>query len=318
MQIDVFNGDADGICALIQLRLAMPKSSKLISGVKRDIGLLAKVHANSGDDVAVLDVSMRVNRPYLVSLLENGINVFYADHHQSGEISSHQNLTALIDTNANICTSLIINRYLNNRFAEWAIVGAFGDNLDNSAMALARQFDFTESELQQLKMLGCCVNYNGYGDDISELNFAPCELYQKMVAYRSPMEFIADNSALNQQLLNGYHNDLKKAQQLVPEYESDKVALYILPNASWARRVTGTFGNELATQNPDKAHAILIEKENGNYQVSVRSPLNAKSGADELCSQFSTGGGRKAAAGINELEKESFNKFFKQYLKSFD
>jgi hypothetical protein len=37
MQYDVFNGDADGICALVQLRLAKPIQSNLITGVKRDI-----------------------------------------------------------------------------------------------------------------------------------------------------------------------------------------------------------------------------------------------------------------------------------------
>ena len=36
---DVFNGDADGICALLQLRLAAPADSTLITGVKRDIDL---------------------------------------------------------------------------------------------------------------------------------------------------------------------------------------------------------------------------------------------------------------------------------------
>jgi len=35
--IDVFNGDADGICALHQLRLAEPVESTLVTGVKRDI-----------------------------------------------------------------------------------------------------------------------------------------------------------------------------------------------------------------------------------------------------------------------------------------
>ena len=37
---DVFNGDADGICALVQLRLATPIESVLITGAKREIALL--------------------------------------------------------------------------------------------------------------------------------------------------------------------------------------------------------------------------------------------------------------------------------------
>ncbi len=42
---DVFNGDADGICALLQLRLANPLESILVTGVKRDIRLLQRVDA---------------------------------------------------------------------------------------------------------------------------------------------------------------------------------------------------------------------------------------------------------------------------------
>jgi len=41
--IDIFNGDADGICALIQYRLANPAESTLVTGVKRDISLLERV-----------------------------------------------------------------------------------------------------------------------------------------------------------------------------------------------------------------------------------------------------------------------------------
>ena len=44
---DVFNGDADGICALHQLRLTYPVSATLITGAKRDIKLLEKVEALS-------------------------------------------------------------------------------------------------------------------------------------------------------------------------------------------------------------------------------------------------------------------------------
>ena len=39
---DVFNGDADGICALQQLRLQFPREAERISGLKRDIDLLRR------------------------------------------------------------------------------------------------------------------------------------------------------------------------------------------------------------------------------------------------------------------------------------
>ena len=43
--------------------------------------------------------------------------------------------------------------------------------------------------------------------------------------------------------------------------------------------------------------------------VSVRAPLNNKKGADQICRQFPTGGGRAAAAGINNLAASDLAKF---------
>ena len=40
---DIFNGDADGICALQQMRLNNPQESTLVTGVKRDTLLLKNV-----------------------------------------------------------------------------------------------------------------------------------------------------------------------------------------------------------------------------------------------------------------------------------
>ena len=55
---DVYNGDADGLCALLQLRLAAPREAILVSGVKRDIRLLERVNARQGDDIVVMDIKM--------------------------------------------------------------------------------------------------------------------------------------------------------------------------------------------------------------------------------------------------------------------
>ena len=58
MHFDVFNGDADGICALLQLRQTFPCDSKLVTGVKREIDLLRHVSVKDGDTVSVLDISL--------------------------------------------------------------------------------------------------------------------------------------------------------------------------------------------------------------------------------------------------------------------
>ncbi len=108
---DVFNGDADGICSLLQLRQVMPTEAQLVTGVKRDIALLDRVTAASGDQVTVLDISLDKNREPLKRLLAAGADVFYADHHYAGDIPTAANLNALINTAPEVCTSLLVNGY---------------------------------------------------------------------------------------------------------------------------------------------------------------------------------------------------------------
>ena len=100
--IDVFNGDADGICALHQLRLANPVDSLLVTGVKRDISLLKQVKAVAGDQITVLDISLYKNRDDLVRVLEAGASVIYFDHHFAGDIPKHDALETYINTDANV------------------------------------------------------------------------------------------------------------------------------------------------------------------------------------------------------------------------
>ena len=52
---------------------------------------------------------------------------------------------------------------------------------------------------------------------------------------------------------------------------------------------------------PARAHAVLTERDDDSFLVSVRAPFERRTGAEAVCAQFETGGGREAAAGINRL-----------------
>ncbi|RNL58837.1 DHH family phosphoesterase [Zhongshania marina] len=315
--IDVFNGDADGLCALVQLRNASPQESTLVTGVKRDINLLDRVSAKSGDQITVLDVSLDKNRDALNSVLEAGAEVVYVDHHFAGDIPEHDNLSVNINPAADVCTSLLVNGMLKGQFAEWAVVGAFGDNLRKSAMAVAKPLGLTADELQQLENLGIYLNYNGYGASIEDLHFDPAELYRRIAPFASPRQFMKEAADTFAQLEEGYTNDMGAASQLPAVHADELSAVFILPNERWARRVSGVYSNDLANDFPDRAHAVLTEKKDGNYLVSIRAPLNNKQGADEFCRQFPTGGGRAAAAGINDLPVTSLNDFVEKFQKFY-
>ena len=307
--IDCFNGDADGICALTQLRLAQPRESELVTGVKRDINLLDRVDVSRGDRLTVLDISLDKNRNGLDLALAAGASVFYCDHHFAGDIPVHGKLEALINTASDVCTSLLVNQYLNSQFLEWAVVGTFGDNLKRSATGLAKPLNLIDTKLAQLEKLGIYLNYNGYGASIDDLYFHPKELFKRTVRYASAFDFIDGDSDTFLTLENGYHQDMQNAASSKSIFESENVSVLALPNEAWARRVSGVYGNDLANQFPDRAHAIITERPQGGYVVSVRAPLNNKSGADEICRQFETGGGRAAAAGINNLPLDMVDEF---------
>jgi len=306
--IDVFNGDADGICALHQLRLDAPADSELITGPKRDISLLKRVRAQAGDRITVLDIALSKNRDALDTLLDAGAHIRYFDHHQPGEIPAHPNFEPHIDTDANVCTSLLVNHYLQGRQLAWAVTAAFGDNLADAARQAAMPLNLSADPLAQLQSLGECLNYNGYGETLADLFFDPAELYRQVRPFANPFAFIAESPAY-QTLKTGYHDDMARAVAVPAADARPSGRVFLLPAEKWARRISGVFGNQLAVESPAQAHAVLTAKPDGGFVVSVRAPLANKSGADTLCSQFESGGGRKGAAGINHLPAAELGRF---------
>lgn len=304
MHYDVFNGDADGIIALLQLRLAEPKSAQLVTGVKRDIQLLDNIKVGVGDSLTVLDISMSRNQQGLRQALESGAQVFYADHHQSGDIPTFPTLEAHINLDANTCTALIVDQLLQGRFHYWAIVAAYGDNLLTRADELADLAGLSLQQAQQLKELGTLVNYNGYGESLDDLHYHPAKLFQQLLTYDDPFAVIAAQDSPYHSLKAAYQQDMSSAQSLQPIYQDANLNVYKLPNSAASRRISGVYGNWLANQTPHQAHLVLTENSQNGYTVSLRAPLDNKQGAGELCSQFFSGGGREAAGGINHLEVE--------------
>ena len=324
MHYDVFNGDADGIIALLQLRLSKnkpyPKETKLVTGVKRDISLLKQVDAELATSVTVLDISLKKNSEALALLLENDIEVFYVDHHMAGSIPQSSYLTSIIDTDANMCTSLLINNHLNGEFIHWAIAAAFGDNMDASAKALAERNGISINQQALLKELGIYINYNGYGRNIDDLHFHPAQLLEKLSNYSDPFDLINEPDSIFYQLKTAYLADMASAKNSGVLLDNEQLSAVQLADEPWARRVSGVFGNELANASPNKAHVIVTlnestvnesgTNEETSYTISLRAPLNNKQGAGELCANFPSGGGRAAAAGINALPAEMLGDFF--------
>ena len=310
-----FNGDADGLCALQQLRLAETQRGTLVTGVKRDITLLRRIQGRAGDTVTVLDVSLHQNRDDLLRLLESGVSVRYFDHHQAGALPRHPLLEAHIDEAADVCTSILVDRHLGGRFRAWAIVAAFGDNLAEPARAMALQTGLNARATATLEKLGICLNYNAYGESIEDLHCNPAELAELMMPFRDPASFIEQTETCAK-LHAGYEEDMAKARRAAIR-RGYGAGIVVLPNEPWARRAVGVLTNELAQSRPGSALAILSPKTSGGFSVSVRVPGDSPLSAAEFCGGFETGGGRKSAGGINYLPEADLDRFAARFEARF-
>ncbi|NLX17731.1 MAG: acetyltransferase [Desulfobulbus sp.] len=317
VSVDVFNGDADGICALQQLRLQAPEpGARLVTGVKRQITLLNQLKGISNSRITVLDISLESNRDDVLRLLRSNNHIFYIDHHYSGEIPDSPLLTAHIDTSPGRCTSLIVDQLLDGAHRTWAIAGAFGDGLDDVARTLAGTRALSAGQQQILKEIGILLNYNSYGLTPDDLFIQPADLFRAVNRFTDPFRFHADYSGF-EVLRQGYAEDMSQASRLKPARNYRGGRIFFLPGAPWARRTVGILASRYSREQPQQAHAVLLPKPDGGFLVSVRAPLANRYGADTLCRQFATGGGRVASAGINELPEQELDRFIEAFIHQF-
>lgn len=306
-RFDVCNGDADGLCAVLQWRLHEPAASTLVTGLKREIDLLDRVPPDAADEVLVCDLSMQRNLAALQRLLAAGVRVHYFDHHAVGHIAQHARLDAHIDPSREVCSSLLMDSHLGGRFRNWALVGAYGDNLLRVADALAARTGLGAEQRATLQRLGEAINYNAYGEDESDVYIAPARLYDIMARYPDPLQFQA-HEKIAAELHRLRSADLLLAAEVAPYWRNENACVYLLPDMPWSRRAIGCIANELAKANPQQSHAVLKIRQSGDYVVSVRAPQSAAGGADVLCAEFG-GSGRAGAAGIDHLPATDVDRF---------
>ena len=269
-----YNGDADGICSMVQWGLVHGVDGNRITGVKRDIELLDRIEPNSDDEVIVMDISLARNHSMAQRLAQDGVNITWFDHHLAGE--KIESISAHIDTSDNVCTARIVEQYLGVD-SNWAQVALHGDGLSK------------HSSNPEYRELGELLNYNGYGADLTDLHFHPDELMMKCLESKTPEDFMLSSAFTK--LKQGFASDISNADTIV-----EKDGLFLLPNEAWARRVVGVMAHRI-NEKGSGPHVIAIDK-GDTFQISIRG----QSGIGELCAMFG-GGGRATAGGIDNLPK---------------
>lgn len=309
---DLFNGDADGLCALHQLRLVEPRDSVLISGVKRDIALFDQLPSGRPLQVTALDISWDRNAQGVCRVLNGGGRVTYFDHHSAKSLFRHPQLVSHIDTGLDVCTSILVDRYLGGVLHQWAIVAAYGDNLDAVADGMARSHGCPAGTRAALAQLGYLLNYNAYGESPQDLHFCPVQLYRSLHRFESPLDFMAKSYEFPR-LQEGHASDMEAIQHLSPHTTNDKACVYVLPDRAWARRMCGTLANQLVARNNGRSVAVLTPRSDGDFLVNLRIGSASANRADTFCSRFPQGGGRAGAAGIDRLPDQEVGRFINEF-----
>jgi len=307
---DIFNGDADGLISLHQYRLQFPRKSELITGVKRDVKLLRHLVDITDASLSVFDISLLSNSEYVEPILKNGNKIKWFDHHETGDTELGNNFSIKADTDPNCCTNIIVDKAIDGLHRPWTICGAYGDNLHEQAEKLNPCFN--EYAMLILREIGETLNYNGYGNEESDLVVHPKDVYLDLERFRSPFQYRKNSkiyAKINQQMKSD-ELELNSSEVLHTSSMGDVI---LLPNTKASIRYSGIYSNKQTTNNPNKAFAILTNINESNYRVSIRSPKDNPTGASKLALQFPTGGGREKAAGINELPKTELKNFIEKF-----
>ncbi len=268
-----YNGDADGICSMVQWGLVHGIEGHRITGVKRDIRLLDRINPQAGDDIVVMDISLARNHD-LASALSQEHPILWFDHHLAGE--KIEAIECHINTGPNVCTARMVESYLGVE-SDWAQVALHGDGLSQ------------HSTMPEFKELGELLNYNGYGSTLSDLHFHPDELMLACLQAGTPQQFMQTEVFAN--LRNGFAMDMEKSASIKMDS-----GIHMLPDEPWARRVVGVLAHRI-NESGSGPHVIAIDK-GETLQVSLRG----QQGIGELASMFG-GGGRATAGGIDSLPK---------------
>ncbi len=96
-------------------------------------------------------------------------------------------------------------------------------------------------------------------------------MFKALQPFSDPFEFYHASGELNQ-LREGFRNDMRKAESELPVRQTSAGRIYQFQNQAWCRRVSGVYSNQVAREAPDLAHALLVERKDGNFFWLVSAP----------------------------------------------
>ena len=270
--LDVCAGDADALCAVLQWRLHEPKAAQMVSGPLCATASLGRFQLLPGDDVLVCNVPFNSQPAPGMSGPIGNARVQYLDCRGQAPGDSSPYSKAGHSTDAKVCTSLLVNHLLQGKFGGWALVGAYGSQVQQGVNAHALQLGFSAGARKRLQRLGEVITYNAEVIHPRYLYAEPATLYARLLRYDDPLEFLQSES-LADELDELRQSDLQTGLAWKPYWRDAHASVYVLPDEAWAARVARYLKSRLAILDPERAIAVLSPAGTGSYRAAVQPGL---------------------------------------------
>jgi hypothetical protein len=176
---------------------------------------------------------------------------------------------------------------------------------------------WTTSRLHVLRELGECLNYNGYGEQPRDLHFHPAELYRRLSAYARPLRFRRRKPGLRATSKRGMPPTWRRRAPGRCACGAS-VRRGVCPagrrlGSPCLRGLCQRAGAKSSCARPCHPDAL---GQGALCRQRARADRQSP-GADTLCLRFETGGGRKAAAGINQLAEARLDAFIDAFFEIY-
>ena len=304
----ITHGDADGLTAAYQL-IRHRGSYEVHTAGKRQVDLVNLVADTipNGADVVISDLSSKTNAPGLETLLRKSCAVEWIDHHEQAPDLGIK-VTARINDDKDYCTSLIVNELVREKYIDWAIAGAFGDNKTKIARELAARHGISKEYLTQLQEVGRLLNYNSFAIAVN-----PNEVLAEMLNHKSPKTFAC--SEVFKKIKQQYAVDRTALAKVNPVYDSGRIVIYQLPDIPSSTAMLGDIANEKQAGDKSKMYFVIAPDGEvpGKFVMSIRTSGNPL--ASDIAKLFENGGGRADAAGANITGQANSSNYILRRLK---
>ena len=154
------------------------------------------------------------------------------------------------------------------------------------------------TKTEEFRELGELSNYHAYGETMDDLHFSPELLFNAMLPFTDPFEFLHTVDELNM-LRKGFLNDMQETESVLPERQNLQVEFFNFKIQHGVVMYLEYSAIRLREKPLIWLMHFCLNGKTVLFWLMYKPQYQKSQGAEKLCIKFSRGD--HAAAGINNL-----------------